>query len=167
MEQAHCTFPIVTKGLESCFVYRILMVNSLRWVFGRMISFMDLLHTTLVKEELMKRSGRRTIKYPRRGESDLLFCLPMKCTNVHLCLCIFYLQKYDMCQKPVKKITKTELKKNIKATKINTDVKYVAGPKEDLAIKALHRMFIKKLAKTSNLLAFQVQNRHLFERCKF
>ena len=80
MEQAHYTFPIVTKGLESCFVYRILMVNSLRWVFGRMISFMDLLHTTLVKEELMKRSGRRTIKYPRRGESDLLFCLPMKCT---------------------------------------------------------------------------------------
>jgi len=60
-----------------------------------------------------------------------------------------------VCQKPVKKITKKELKKNIKATNNNTDVKCVAGPKEDLAIKALHRMFIKKLSKTSNLLAFQ------------
>jgi len=60
-----------------------------------------------------------------------------------------------VCQKPVKKFTKKELKKIIKSNKIPTDVKDFAGPKEDLALIAMHRMFIKKLSKTSNVLAFQ------------
>jgi len=64
-------------------------------------------------------------------------------------------------QKSVNFVTKANVRKNIKkkAGFDNNDnkenIKALAGPREVLALEALHTMFMKKLAHESNFLAFQ------------
>jgi len=64
-------------------------------------------------------------------------------------------------QKPVKFVTKANVRKNIKCkagfdkNDNKENMKALAGPREVLALEALHTMFMKKLSHESNFLAFQ------------
>jgi len=58
-------------------------------------------------------------------------------------------------QKPVNFVTKSKVRKNLKNDK-KQNIKDLAGPREALAMEALHTMFIKSLAQKSNFVAFQV-----------
>jgi len=57
-------------------------------------------------------------------------------------------------QKPVNFVTKSKVRKNLKNDK-KQNIKDLAGPREALAMEALHTMFIKSLAQKSNFVAFQ------------
>ena len=58
-------------------------------------------------------------------------------------------------QKPVTFVTKSKVRKNLKTEK-KANTMDLAGPREALAMEALHTMFVKSLAQKSNFLAFQV-----------
>eukprot|EP00090_Calanus_glacialis_P017510 TRINITY_DN2724_c0_g1_i1.p1 TRINITY_DN2724_c0_g1~~TRINITY_DN2724_c0_g1_i1.p1 ORF type:complete len:100 (-),score=36.84 TRINITY_DN2724_c0_g1_i1:73-372(-) len=57
-------------------------------------------------------------------------------------------------QKPVTFVTKSKVRKNLKTDK-KANIKDLAGPREALAMEALHTMFMKSLAQQSNFVAFQ------------
>jgi len=57
-------------------------------------------------------------------------------------------------QKPVTFVTKSKVRKNLKTEK-KANTMDLAGPREALAMEALHTMFVKSLAQKSNFLAFQ------------
>ena len=125
-----------------------------------MISYTDLLHTILEEVELMRKFGRMTTKYQKKGGNRSSHChiVTKNCINVQINVNvkIVNFQRLRMVhQKPVTFVTKSKVRKNLKNDK-KENIKDLAGPREALAMEALHTMFIKSLAQKSNFIAFQV-----------